>query len=210
MISYTQITEFSKQRGVTLALGIALGALGSYLVRWLQGCNPTVSLESFPRCTFDIIYPDPNIRNEWKVKTVTQSEFEKEVTDDNLNALRKSVGWSERTVEQWKSVRDLSRHIVCVMEKGTVIGSGCLQGNGVKGLITDIIVHKEYQKRGIGTLVMNNLAEYIKPKGYGSVCLFGWDGNETVFKFYEKFGFRKNPYGMETTSDSIETYIKKN
>jgi ribosomal protein S18 acetylase RimI-like enzyme len=59
------------------------------------------------------------------------------------------------------------------------------------------MVHNDYQGRGIGKMVMNNLLDFVKDKDYISVSLFAWPENKDfLLPFYRKFGFELHETGM--------------
>lgn len=205
MFSCSTVTNFTRQNTLPLALGIALGMFGTYIVRWFKGRSTPVSSHNSPQksasFTFHIIHLEGG--GGVKVNAVTLSEFNKVATIEQLNALRKSVDWGVRTVKIWQGVFENSAHIVCAVKNRELIAYGCLIGNGRMGMITDIHVHPKHQRQGIGSLVMNDLVEYIKPREYAFIGLFGWEENKTVLKFYERFGFKPNPYGMQSSSSDL-------
>ena len=55
----------------------------------------------------------------------------------------------------------------------------------------DICVHSDYQRQGIGSIVMNHLIDKIKDKEYISIGLFVWEGNESAVNFYGTLDFKK-------------------
>ncbi len=61
----------------------------------------------------------------------------------------------------------------------------------------DIGVHPDYQRKGIGTNIMQVLIDEVKDKNYASIGLFAWEYNPQNMPFYEKFGFKKVGTGME-------------
>jgi ribosomal protein S18 acetylase RimI-like enzyme len=52
-------------------------------------------------------------------------------------------------------------------------------------------VHPDYQRKKLGTLLMNHLLDKVKNNQYVSIGLFTWEGNKTAPEFYSKFGFEK-------------------
>ncbi len=65
------------------------------------------------------------------------------------------------------------------------------------GVIYDVIVHPDYQKKGIGTILMNEVFKYIQSNNISTVHLFYVTDNIGVDKFYEKFGFEKISNAMQ-------------
>ena len=80
---------------------------------------------------------------------------------------------------------------ISIYENNKIIGYGRLLGDGICYLhIHNIMVLKEYQHKGIGTLIMNTLLEKVeklkKINPNLKIYLASIKGKET---FYKKFGF---------------------
>jgi GNAT superfamily N-acetyltransferase len=80
-------------------------------------------------------------------------------------------------------------YAVCIVHDEVVVGIGRVIGDG--GLfydIVDIAVVAEYQRQGIGKMIMKALLAYIDAHARPSslICLIA---NKGVAPFYEKFGF---------------------
>lgn len=196
------LTNFARKNAVPFVLGAAFGFLGHYAVKWLKEYRTSSTLPE----AIHII----NLTNEDpEVKAVTLAEFKTHVSIADLNNLRKSVSWRERTEQMWQKILDKTTYIVCVKKEQRLIGFGCFVGNGRMGTIFDIHVHPDHQRQKIGTLVMNSLINQIKAQEYTFVGLFGWEENKSVLDFYEKFGFQRNTYGMESSSQELINYVKK-
>lgn len=59
------------------------------------------------------------------------------------------------------------------------------------GLVEDVIVTKEYRRRGIGRLLLEELEKRAKQKGLKRLQLLTDVDNEAAFKFYYDSGWRK-------------------
>ena len=104
--------------------------------------------------------------------------------------LRNLVGWWETDENATGKALENSLFSVVVIEHGTVIGFGRIIGDG--GLyfyIQDLIVHPEFQAKGLGKILMKELMSYItaKTKSGAFVGLMAAKGLE---KYYEQFGFK--------------------
>ncbi len=105
-------------------------------------------------------------------------------------ALFESTGWNQ---EYGMSAEELQRAILeswCVItayDDGKLIGTGRVISDGVfHALIVDVIVRPEYQKHGIGTLIMQRLLERCRAARLRDVQLFCARGKAP---FYQKLGF---------------------
>jgi GNAT superfamily N-acetyltransferase len=204
MFSSSSVTGFTKHNAMPFVIGIAVGMLYPYVVKWFKGCTVESSKENLQKpvsTTFHIIQLEKG-KNP-KVVALTLEQFSSVATVERLNALRKSVHWGERSAKIWQGIFESSAHLVCALENKEVVAYGCLIGNGRMGMVTDVHVHPDRQRQGIGTLVMNDLVECLKPKEYAFVGLFGWEENKTVLQFYKRFGFKPNPHGMESSSSDL-------
>lgn len=78
-----------------------------------------------------------------------------------------------------------------------MVGFGRILEDGAMCMFYDIVVHRDYQGKGIGKMIMNNLLDFIKDKNYISVSLFAWPENKDfLLPFYKKFGFELFETGM--------------
>lgn len=198
------LSNIVRTNAIPFIVGATLGVLGTYIVNWIKGSA---------KCNHQLL---GNLRviefldNKSSIQNLSLKDFKKIVSMSDLNELRKSVGWGIRTESKWDEILSTSTNIVCVMKNKKLIGYGCFVGNGRMGTIFDIHVHPDHQRQKIGTIVMNTLVLMIKQKEYAFVGLFGWEDNKTVLKFYEKFGFRPNPHGMECNSENLRVVSNSN
>jgi len=117
------------------------------------------------------------------------------LTAEQFNILIESVGWGHRLIEQVESALKNSLYTVCIIEGNKVIAMARMIGdNSMSYFIKDVVVIPEYQGKGFGKLIINDILSYIKertPKDWKvSVELMSASDKEA---FYEKFGFQKRP-----------------
>lgn len=109
--------------------------------------------------------------------------------------LRESVDWLLFSKEQTQEALNNSLYTVIAVNENQTVGMGRLIGDGMYYMIVDIVVHPNYQEKGIGTNITNMLVEYVKTKtpigGRSSIQLIAEKGKE---KFYEKVGFKRIPH----------------
>ncbi len=114
---------------------------------------------------------------------------------DTYYKLRESVGWNNFSKEQTIQALENSCYDIVVFENDSAIGMGRLIGDGLYYTVVDIVVKPEYQLKGIGTKIINEILEYvdshIPPTGRASIQLISEKGKEI---FYEKMGFKKIPH----------------
>lgn len=88
-----------------------------------------------------------------------------------------------------KAIKNSLYSVVAVQDEQTV-GMGRIVGDGaIFYYVQDIAVSPKYQKRGIGTKILDTLMEYIKTHAPDKafVGLFAAEGS---VPFYEQYGFK--------------------
>ena len=115
-------------------------------------------------------------------------------TVEEYNALRLAVGWP--TFEEHLVERGLANTlcgVIAVHDSGKVIGMGRIVGDDAIYLhIQDVIVRPEYQRQGIGNLIMNTLLDYVKQRA-GKNTNIGLMCSQGREDFYRSFGFVDRP-----------------
>ena len=111
----------------------------------------------------------------------------------DFNELFNSVGWGNRDNNKIDQHRKASSFSVCVFIDNKIIGMARVVGDGAYFTIYDVVVKKEYQKQGVGTILMNEIMKWYKSIEDDDTCLYlgATFGKE---QFYEKFGFKTRPY----------------
>ena len=122
------------------------------------------------------------------------------VSVKELADLRESIGWN-RMENEYKNPLLTSYYHIAVYEKEVLIGYIDCVSNGVTdAYIQDLMVHPDYQRRGIGTELMTIMINYLKQKHiYMISVLF----EESLKPFYEKFGFFNMLCGQMETYDCV-------
>ena len=110
--------------------------------------------------------------------------------------LREKVGWVKLSEKQTLSAIKNSLYIVkAVDDDGNIIGMGRIVGDGaVICYIQDLVVIPEAQGQGVGSLIINELIDYVdsikEDETTMMLCLMSAKGRE---KFYEKHNFIARP-----------------
>lgn len=129
---------------------------------------------------------------------------------DTYLELRKKVGWirlSERQAEL--AVRN-NLFNVCAYLDGKPVGMGRIVGDGaVISYIQDLVVIPEAQGKGIGSIILDRLKEYVESITEENtrmmLCLMCAKGRE---KFYLNHGFTARPTDM--LGPGMIIYIENN
>jgi ribosomal protein S18 acetylase RimI-like enzyme len=125
-----------------------------------------------------------------------QDSTSKDINPQSLDDLFQAIGWGRRGEEKWKRILESSSYVYSVWDNKTLVGLGRILEDGVMCMMYDIGVHPNYQRRGIGTQIMNYLIEQVKDQDYVSIGLFAWEENPKNRPFYEDLGFEHSA-GME-------------
>lgn len=115
-----------------------------------------------------------------------------------LDSLRQASNIDKKTAEKiFDEINSNLDHIVAVaVIEGKIVGSTTLlietkfiHNGGKVGHIEDVVVDKEYQRKGIGEKIIMYLLRYAKDQGCYKTIL---DCTDEVKPFYEKLGFKHN------------------
>ena len=109
--------------------------------------------------------------------------------------LRESVGWINFSKEQAQEAINNSLYTVIAIDNKQTVGMGRLVGDGMYGMIVDLVVEPNYQKQGIGSKIVDMLMNFVEKKtpigGRCSIQLIAEKGKEA---FYEERGFKRIPH----------------
>jgi GNAT superfamily N-acetyltransferase len=108
--------------------------------------------------------------------------------------LFQTTGWN---LEYDFSITDLARAIqnswyaISIYHSDDLIGFGRIISDGVHhALIVDLIIHPDYQGKGLGSRLLERLVQKCKVNKIRDIQLFA---ARDKFEFYEKSGFEKRP-----------------
>lgn len=73
-----------------------------------------------------------------------------------------------------------------------IVGMGRVVGDGSYFTIYDIVVHKDYQGLGVGSIILKEIIEWYKTIEDDDTFLYV-NASKNKEKFYEKFGFVVRP-----------------
>ncbi|MCF0132373.1 MAG: ribosomal protein S18-alanine N-acetyltransferase, partial [Blautia sp.] len=76
-----------------------------------------------------------------------------------------------------------------------------------EGDITNVAVHRERQREGIGHFLMDGLIRLCSERGINIIHLEVRKGNETAIRLYERMGFVRDGLRKNYYSDPIEDAI---
>lgn len=121
--------------------------------------------------------------------------YEDKLTAQEFVYLIEAVGWGKSNLEQIELALKNTIYSISVEIDGKIIGMGRIIGDGARVFyIQDVVIHPNYQGRGIGTTIMENLMAFFEKFSISDcnimVGLMSAKGKEC---FYERFGFKKRP-----------------
>ena len=117
-------------------------------------------------------------------------------SNEEFNELFYSVGWGTRDHSKIDKHRTTSTYSVCVYDQDNILGMARVVGDGAYYTIYDVVVKKEYQHKGIGTLMMNAIIKWYKTYIEDNDTYLYLGSSAGKEKFYQKFGFKIRPYGQ--------------
>lgn len=125
------------------------------------------------------------------MSNISDLEFRESVPDaSDYLALFESTGWNREyrlSAGELQNAMRRSWYLVTAYDGGQLVGSGRIISDGVfHGLIVDVIVSPSYQKRGLGTAIMQRLLEHCRAHHIRDVQLFCAAGKAS---FYARLGF---------------------
>ena len=117
-----------------------------------------------------------------------------ELTAEEFISLWESVWGGAPTLEQTRLAMEHSMFRVSVYDGERVVAMARMIGDmGLCYYIKDVVVRPEYQKQGIGRMLIDELLKYIQEHGISGTDIFvELCAMPDKIPFYEKFGFAAN------------------
>ena len=118
--------------------------------------------------------------------------------------LYETTGWNNKgtyTKEALFKAINNSWYLVSAFFEDELVGFGRVISDGYyQTFIGDLIVHPDYQNRGIGSTILRDLTEKCKDSGIKWIQLTCAKGKKD---FYKKYGFEERP----TDGPGMQMYI---
>lgn len=117
-----------------------------------------------------------------------------ELTAEEFIFLWETVWGKSPSLEQTELAMKHTLFRVSVFVNDEIIAMARMIGDlGLDYYIKDVVVRPEYQKKGIGKLLINELLKFIKENGVSGTDIFvELCAMPDKIPFYEKFGFETN------------------
>lgn len=126
-------------------------------------------------------------------------QYNETVSAKDLSDLREAVGWN-RMESEYSNPLMTSYYHIAVYEDGKLVGYIDSVSNGVTdAYIQDLMVHPDYQGKGLGTELMNQMIAYLKEN---RIYIISVVFEESLKPFYDRFGFSSMLCGQMETYNS--------
>ncbi len=113
----------------------------------------------------------------------------------DINSFRRSVGWYELSQRQLDCAKARSVFAITALDGEKEVGSARVVGDGgYQFFISDVIVRPEYQRMGIGSMMMKKLMECaLSAAEDGETIMINLMSAKDKEPFYESLGFMRRP-----------------
>lgn len=113
--------------------------------------------------------------------------------------LRIETGFAKIPIEHARKALQNGLVNVSALYRGELVGMGRLVGDGAMyWYLQEIIILPEYQRQGIGTMIVNHLVEYAAANSAtGTFTTIGGVSAKGKELFYEKMGFQVISNGIQ-------------
>ena len=139
--------------------------------------------------------------SEIKIREIEEGDLEKGYLE-TLDFLRNASDLDKNKAKEiLKKIKQNLNHIIHVATDGEkIVGSTTLlieqkfiHDGGLVGHIEDVVVRKDYERKGIGIKLVTSMLERAKEKNCYKTIL---DCKDDVKQFYERIGFKRESNGM--------------
>jgi ribosomal-protein-alanine acetyltransferase len=113
-----------------------------------------------------------------------------------------AIPWSRKSVESELNNK-LAIYVVALLDN-KVVGYGGMWHVVTEGHITNIAVHKDYRKKGIGDKIVKKMIEIAEDKEMIGLTLEVRTSNEAALKLYKNNGFKLEGIRKEYYEDNKE------
>jgi ribosomal protein S18 acetylase RimI-like enzyme len=124
---------------------------------------------------------------------------ERDIDLYELEELCDAVGWARRPIRKVRKAIEHSFLVVTMWEvqgsRRRLIGfSRATSDHAFNATIWDVVVHPDYQGKGLGKTLMKQLIKKLRSEDISNVTLFA---DPHVVDFYRNLGFMPDPEGIK-------------
>ena len=133
--------------------------------------------------------------------------IKKEIKASDFIRIRRDLKWNEIRKTLIEQAINGSMINISAFDNEECLGVGRIVGDGaLKGMLTDIMVLKEYQNKGVGKLIVTSLIKELNNTVHDGCC-FQLEASPTANnrKFYIKCGLKYKPENQ----DGVYLWIRK-
>jgi GNAT superfamily N-acetyltransferase len=124
---------------------------------------------------------------------VIRYEIEPQISDQELNHLFHAA-WKSHEARTFSSSLKHSLTYLCAFDGAILVGFVNLAWDGgLHGFVLDTTVHRNYQRRGIGTEMIRNIVSVAYQRGIQWIHV---DFEPYLEPFYRKCGFKHTEAGL--------------
>lgn len=130
-----------------------------------------------------------------------------EISKEDYVEIRNALKWNPIPIELAEKAIKGSMFNVSIFDNDKCIGIGRLVGDySLKGMLTDVMVLKEYQGKGVGRLIVTTLIKNLEDSVKEGEC-FQLEASPTASNrdFYIKCGLKYKP----EKQDGVYLWIRK-
>lgn len=122
-------------------------------------------------------------------------KIENNLSVNEYNNLRSSIGWDTKNTSVVLNAIKNSIIVKKAIFEDETVGMARVIGDGIYYLIVDVLVVPEYQKKGIGKMLIDEIIKEVENRTKeGQKCSINLVSISGKEEFYEKCGFKKIPF----------------
>nr|QCI06501.1 hypothetical protein [Erythroglossum lusitanicum] len=139
-----------------------------------------------------------NLNNKGKIVDIYLS-ISNNINLYDLEKLCDSVGWVRRPLKKIKIALNNSFLIACIFaynssQKKLIGFARATSDNSFNATIWDVVIHPEFQGKGLGKALINQIIKQLRYYDISTITLFA---DPQVIKFYNHLGFIVDPDGVK-------------
>ncbi len=119
--------------------------------------------------------------------------FKYDFTKEQYQNFRNLVQWNPLEENQFNYILENSTYRLTIYNQGELLGMArCISDKAYLYLLCDIMIHPEFQKKGIGKRLVSHFIQYLKHKignQYAKIYIMSLKGKEG---FYKSLGFQED------------------